>query len=146
MLSGREVANCETHVEDYWKSSAPEVNPLNFLLQEEMPAVSADKAKLMELMRRRDQCKANADKENQFLDKLRDKREKRAEEEARLEEELGAKGGSARGGSSGGRYTVTAQFSEFSFRHVLTSMVYGLFTLIRIRNQNHYRVTSLLLH
>ena len=85
-------------MEEYWKSAVPEVNPLNYLLQEEMPAVATDKAKLMELMRRRDQCITNLENENMKLQKLRQKREKREEEE-RQEKEAGR-------GSSGGKYQI----------------------------------------
>ena len=71
-------------VEEFWsskdKGEGAEGNPLAHLLQEEMPAVDRERAKLIELMNRRKQCKDKYENESKTLKKLITKQAK--EEEA----------------------------------------------------------------
>ena len=71
-------------VEEFWsskdKAEGAEGNPLAHLLQEEMPAVDRERAKLIELMNRRKQCKDKYENESKTLKKLITKQAK--EEEA----------------------------------------------------------------
>ena len=92
-------------VEEFWsskdKAEGVEGNPLAHLLQEEMPAVDRERAKLIELMNRRKQCKDKYENESKTLKKLITKQAK--EEEATT----------AEGGNKGTKENYIHRMTDF---------------------------------